>query len=348
MFWRKDTTEEIEELRHFVDGMKRGQTFATNDSLLETLRQIHDRRESPIVGHDHKRMLHERLRRQMRVRAGEPVDDSVRVPEFAPAAVAPRRFLQWAVAASLVFHVGLGAFALTYLRFDSIFSVLGSDETAHAAEPQEVVRFWVPPPVVNNQADPNGKTTVDAAPSAGRAGRGHDTAPGPLAMPTASTSPITSSAPVGPPVAPGGGPIVPGYSTTGLEGTADRGLPEGAGPSLAGPRMSDEELRPFVEVSPSRIDKITDEFDVAPKFLNSPKPAYTTKALEYQIKGFVRVSAVFAADGTVREIQVIRSLGYGLDEAAIDAVRRMKFAPATRGGVPVTVRYKVDIQFGLR
>jgi len=68
---------------------------------------------------------------------------------------------------------------------------------------------------------------------------------------------------------------------------------------------------------------------------------------EYGIKGFVRVSAVFAGDGTVRDIKVVRSLGYGLDEAAIDAVRRIKFAPATRGGMPVSVRSTVDIQFGL-
>ena len=86
MVWRKNTTEEIEELRHFVDAMKRGQTPATGDSLLETLRQIHDRREAPVVGHDHKQLLLERLRRQTRANSGLADEDTVPVLAFAPAA----------------------------------------------------------------------------------------------------------------------------------------------------------------------------------------------------------------------------------------------------------------------
>jgi periplasmic protein TonB len=345
MFWRKDTTEEIEELRGFVEGMKRGQTFPTNDSLLETLRQIHDRREAPIAGHDHKRMLQERLRREMRVRAGEQVDDAVRVPEFTPAGAGPRRFLQWAVAASLIFHVGLGACALAYLRFESIFFATEGGETAQAPEPPPVIHIVLP--ILDNRPDPRGRVTVDTPPSAGHNGNGRETGPGTAAPAAVSAIPVASSSPVGPPVAPGGAPIVPGFATAGLDSAAERGLPEDGGPALA-PPPSPEDLHPFVDVSPSRFDKVVDDFDVAPKFLNSPKPTYTTKALEYGIKGFVRVSAVFAADGTVRDIQVIHSLGYGLDEAAIDAVHRMKFTPAMRGGIPVTVRTKVDIQFGLR
>src|SRR3954469_22044513 len=104
MFWRKDSPEDTQELRQFVDGMKRGQTLATNDSLLETLRQIHDRRETPAPVHDHRQMLLDRLRREMRVRAGEAVQDPTWVPSFAEPAPR-RRFLEWAVAASLVVHV---------------------------------------------------------------------------------------------------------------------------------------------------------------------------------------------------------------------------------------------------
>src|SRR5262245_59629141 len=103
MFWRKDTSEDTVELRGFVEGMKRGQTPATNDSLLETARQIHDRREAPAPTHDHRRMLLERVRREMRVRAGEDVVDPVWVPQFAPPEPR-RRFLEWAIAASVVVH----------------------------------------------------------------------------------------------------------------------------------------------------------------------------------------------------------------------------------------------------
>ena len=343
MQWHKDKTEETEELRQFVEGMKRGQTLPTSDSLLETLRQIHDRRVAPVVGHDHKRMLLERLRRQARVRDGEPVDDSIRVPEFAT--VAPRRrFLELAVAASLVLHVGLGAFALTYeLRFDRIFT--SAEETARAHETEQVVTSWVLAPVANHIVEPNEHPSIMPA-SARETARGR--APeGVVGASGMNAVPAVSSAPVGPPVVPGGGaPIVSGYSPTSLEGQADRNLPDDAGPALSGPAPPDEP-RPFTDVRSSKYDQ-TEEFDVAPRTLYSPKPVYTAKALEYQIKGTVRVSALVGSDGTVRDLEVIRSLGYGLDEAAIDAVRRMKFAPATRNGVPVTVRVKVDVEFGLR
>jgi protein TonB len=344
MFWRKDTTDDILELRQFVEGMKRGQTPPTNDSLLETLRQIHDRREAPMGSHDHKRMLLERLRREMRVRAGEAVEDAIRVPEFGHAPER-RRFLEWAIAASLVVHVGLGVFLIERVRFDR--SAI-ADEVASADTPRSQERV-VMLPLVNSIVDRTQRPSL-AQPSIGQSGRGHaapDSAP---VAPTASTVPMASAAPVGPPVAPGGSaPIVSGYAASGVEGQADRGLPDSAGPSLAGPPSGDA-LRPFSEVSPARVDRVdreTEQFDVAPKNLNTPTPIYTAKALEYQIKGSVWVSAVIASDGTVRDVQVVRSLGYGLDESAMDAVRRMKFTPATRRGMPVTVRIKIEVKFGI-
>jgi protein TonB len=74
---------------------------------------------------------------------------------------------------------------------------------------------------------------------------------------------------------------------------------------------------------------------------------YTEKALRYGISGIVRVLVTIGADGSVRDPEVRRSLGYGLDEAALDAVRRTKFAPATRNGLPVTVRVSVDVTFDI-
>lgn len=349
MFWRKRTNEEeIDELQGFVDGMKRGQTLPTGDSLLETLRQIHDRRETPVVGHDHKRMLAERLRREMRVRSGQAVDDTVRVPDFAPAP-ARRRFLEWAVAASLVFHVGLGVLVLEHVHFGRIFGVSANSEISSAqSDYREYEINWLPPPppIVTNRSDSRQNPTIGAQPSIGHAGQGREGAVGTTGAAGASV-PSASSAPVGPPVAPTGpAPIVAGYNSAGIEGPADRGIAESAGPSLGAPPVIEPPSTTSTEVGAVRFS-ISDDFDVKPKVLFKPKPFYPARAQEAKVKGTVRVSAVFAADGTIREINVVGSLGWGLDEEAINAVRRIKFTPATKGGVPVSVRITVNVDFGL-
>ncbi len=345
MFWRKRTNEEeIDELQGFVEGMKRGQTLPTGDSLLETLRQIHDRREMPVVGHDHKRMLAERLRREMRVRAGQAVDDTVRVPSFAPAPTR-RRFLEWAVAASVVFHVALGVVVLEHVHFGGIFGNSAAGELAEVSSPEQKISVTWVPPIDNGRVGPNERKTVQLPASTSQGGRGHEGTMGPLAN-ASSPVPSASSAPVGPPVAPGGNaPIVPSYNASGFEGPADLGLAEGAGPS--GDPMSEVLSTGMGRPEPQPEVRPATDFDVPVKVIFKPKPIYPMRAQEAKVKGTVKVSALFAADGTVREIKVVLSKGWGLDEEAIDAVRRMKFSPATRGGVPVSVRMTVNVGFGL-
>jgi protein TonB len=342
MVWRKSTTEETDELRLFVDAMKRGQTPPTNDSLLETLRQIHDRREAPVVGHDHRQLLQERIRRQIRLREGLPVEDTVPVPVFAPPP-APRRFLQWALAASLAVHVGLGVFALQNIRFDELVIGYGAPSPSETAEPARVLFVPLPPLRVEPQPDRRAPVSTES-PTPERVGRGAENqAPAGVAGPAVVRAP--GSQPVGPPVAPAvGGPIVSTYQDVTIAGQADRGIPVDDGPSLAGP----EAPRPFSEVMSGRAERIEEAYDVEPRILFKPSPTYSDMALRYEIKGTVRVSVVLGADGTVRDVKVIKSLGYGLDEAAVESVRRIKFVPAQRGGIPVSVRIKVDVSFGLR
>jgi TonB family protein len=49
----------------------------------------------------------------------------------------------------------------------------------------------------------------------------------------------------------------------------------------------------------------------------------------------------------VRDVQVTRPLGMGLDEKAIEAVKEWRFQPAKKDGVPVAVRILVDVDFHL-
>lgn len=52
-------------------------------------------------------------------------------------------------------------------------------------------------------------------------------------------------------------------------------------------------------------------------------------------------------DGNPQNVRVIRPLGMGLDEKAIEAVRRYRFNPALKDGVPVPVEIKVEVNFRL-
>ncbi len=57
------------------------------------------------------------------------------------------------------------------------------------------------------------------------------------------------------------------------------------------------------------------------------------------------MSLVVQADRTIRDIQVVRSVGYGMDEEAIQTVRKWRFAPGTKDGAPVDVRIRAAVSF---
>lgn len=83
------------------------------------------------------------------------------------------------------------------------------------------------------------------------------------------------------------------------------------------------------------------------EILFKPKPAYTVEARELRLEGEVSLQVVFQANGTVRVVRVVRGLGHGLDEAAQQAALKVRFRPATRGGVPVDTDATIKISFEL-
>jgi TonB family protein len=56
---------------------------------------------------------------------------------------------------------------------------------------------------------------------------------------------------------------------------------------------------------------------------------------------------IFAADGRVRNIKVIKGLPNGLTERAIEAARLIKFIPATKDGKPVSMWMQLEYNFDL-
>ena len=58
--------------------------------------------------------------------------------------------------------------------------------------------------------------------------------------------------------------------------------------------------------------------------------------------------AFIGEDGQIKNMRVLKGLGFGLDEVALGSVREWVLSPATRDGVPVSVVAQIDVQFNLR
>ncbi len=84
-----------------------------------------------------------------------------------------------------------------------------------------------------------------------------------------------------------------------------------------------------------------------PKMLYAPDPIYSEEARQAQLQGTVVLWLIVDENGLPMNIRVQRSLGMGLDEAAIAAVKQWKFGPATKNGQPVRVMINVEVNFRL-
>lgn len=85
----------------------------------------------------------------------------------------------------------------------------------------------------------------------------------------------------------------------------------------------------------------------APVKISGPDPVYTDSGRRAGIEGVVIVQAIVNKHGIVESVNVLKGLPLGLDQAAVEAVRRWRFAPATLHGRPVDVYYTLTVNFQL-
>lgn len=84
----------------------------------------------------------------------------------------------------------------------------------------------------------------------------------------------------------------------------------------------------------------------APAKIHAPQPVYTEIARKARIQGIVIVEAIINKQGNVTNVKVLKGLPMGLDQAAVDAVKKWKFEPATLpDGRPVDVIYTLTVNF---
>ena len=86
---------------------------------------------------------------------------------------------------------------------------------------------------------------------------------------------------------------------------------------------------------------------VPPRMTVDTPLKYSAVARQLGISGTAVVHLRIGTDGVPVGIQVVRALGAGLDEQALDAASHYRFSPATREGVAVPVNANIETQFAL-
>jgi protein TonB len=84
-----------------------------------------------------------------------------------------------------------------------------------------------------------------------------------------------------------------------------------------------------------------------PRAIYSPEPEFSEEARKTKHQGEVILLATIGADGLPRNLTVVRSLGMGLDEKALETVRTWRFDPARKDGRPVAVQMNIIVNFNL-
>lgn len=261
----------------------------------------------------------------------------MRLPEFTPALLV-----------SLALHVGGGA-AIGRMRAPEVAAepvVITLVQPPPEPEPE------IPPPVEPPAPEPE-PTPEPPLP---------EPAPEPPAPepPSAEPTPEPPAEPAPPPsVEPAAPPPSFGVAMAGATGPGGLAVPVGDSLARAETDVPAEprvrELAGAEDTSGRDRDRDRDEQDEEacaeeasrPRPVETPQPAYPDEARAAGIEGRVRVEISVDSDGEVVDVRVLEGLGHGLDEAALDAVRRWRFEPAMHCGRAVDATFNARLTFAL-
>jgi TonB family protein len=85
----------------------------------------------------------------------------------------------------------------------------------------------------------------------------------------------------------------------------------------------------------------------SPQLLTKVEPEYSEEARKAKFQGTVLLYVEVDEKGLPRNIRIIRPLGLGLDQKAIEAVEKWKFIPGKKDGKPVAVQAQIEVNFRL-
>jgi TonB family protein len=83
------------------------------------------------------------------------------------------------------------------------------------------------------------------------------------------------------------------------------------------------------------------------KITKQPRANYTNNGRSSGVSGVIRLLVEFSESGKIGHILVIKNLGYGLDEQAIEAAKHIEFVPGTIDGKPVSIVRVIEYRFSV-
>jgi len=122
------------------------------------------------------------------------------------------------------------------------------------------------------------------------------------------------------------------------------------GYGTAGPTVSTGGFEKVIQTAsaPVKDSQVTRAIDFQPlEIISKPSPVYTEEARLSRIQGEVALSVVFQANGAIRVLGIVKPLGHGLDQAAVEAASQIRFKPALRDGKPADFPATLRIEFRL-
>jgi TonB family protein len=116
----------------------------------------------------------------------------------------------------------------------------------------------------------------------------------------------------------------------------------------AGPQSASPDRKAGAQVPDGRIRvyKMADGV-TPPRVLSKTEPEYSEEARDAKIEGALLLSVVVGTDGLAHDISVVRGLGAGLEEKAVEAVEKWHFRPGELNGEAVPVQAQIEINFRL-
>jgi len=85
----------------------------------------------------------------------------------------------------------------------------------------------------------------------------------------------------------------------------------------------------------------------APRTIYAPDPQYSDQARTAKFQGSVLLWMIVGEDGLPKDIRIVRSVGLGLDERAMETVKTWRFDPGRKDGHPVATQINVEVSFRL-
>jgi TonB family protein len=103
--------------------------------------------------------------------------------------------------------------------------------------------------------------------------------------------------------------------------------------------------------APREIEDISAEENAVQANFRPPQPfrrlhpVYTVEAARAEAEATVDALVEIDAAGEVRDVEIVRWAGFGLDEATVNTIRQLHFRPAMRDGHPIPVRFLLRYNF---